>query len=113
MNRRELLRSYTTLHNAGVQTGDFEPILALFRDNARMIFRGICQGPFIGREAIAKAFKDNPPDDELIVIGIIEYDTAIQATYGWSKNPGVVDGMLHLVDEEGLIKKLTINVGDS
>jgi hypothetical protein len=38
--------------NAGVRTGDGEPMLAGFADDAELVFEGVSAGPFAGRPAI-------------------------------------------------------------
>jgi len=64
----ELLHEHVEHFNAGVRTGDWDPMLAGFEDAAEMEFRGIPVGPFVGKEAIAAAYREQPPDDEMRVL---------------------------------------------
>jgi hypothetical protein len=60
----ELLAEHVDRFNAAVGSGDFGPMLELFTDDAALEFVGVPVGPFEGREAIAAAYREQPPDDE-------------------------------------------------
>jgi hypothetical protein len=83
-------------------------MLAGFDDDAEMEFRGVPVGPFHGRDAIAAAYRAQPPDDELRVLGHRERDGRIEARYAWLAEPDVAAGELLLAAEDGLIRKLVI-----
>ena len=91
-----------------MRTGDWEPMLAGFDDDAEMEFRDVPVGPFHGREAIAEAYRGQPPDDELRVLEDRERDGRTEARYAWLAEPDVAAGELLLVAESGLIRKLVI-----
>ncbi|HEX6663901.1 MAG TPA: nuclear transport factor 2 family protein [Gaiellaceae bacterium] len=59
----ELMREHVARFNAAVESGDWAPMLEQFADDAELEFRGLPVGPFSGRDAIAAAYADQPPDD--------------------------------------------------
>jgi hypothetical protein len=83
-------------------------MLAGFDDGAEMEFRGIPVGPFHGRDAIAEAYRAQPPDDELRVLEQRERERRAEARYAWLGEPDVAAGELLLAAEDGLIRKLVI-----
>jgi steroid delta-isomerase len=91
-----------------MRTGDWEPMLAGFDDDAEMEFRGVPVGPFRGRDAIAEAYRAQPPDDELRVLEQREREGRAEARYAWLAEPDVAAGELLLAAEDGLIRRLVI-----
>jgi hypothetical protein len=73
-----------------------------------MEFRGVPVGPFHGRDAIAEAYRAQPPDDELLLLEDRERDGRTEARYAWVAEPDVAAGELFLAAEDGLIRKLVI-----
>jgi steroid Delta-isomerase len=105
---KELLRQHVESFNAGVRSGDWSAMLARFDDSAEMEFRGVPAGPFVGKDAIAAAYRQQPPDDELRVLEEREREGRIEARYAWLAEPDVPAGELLLTAEEGLIRKLVV-----
>ena len=68
----EALQSFLTRHvqtfNAAIESGDFEPLLALFALDADLEFEGAPVGRFHGRDAIAAASDAQPPNDTRTVL---------------------------------------------
>ena len=91
-----------------MRTGDWEPMLKGFADDAEMEFRGVPVGPFHGRDAIAEAYRAQPPDDELRLLEQREREGRAEARYAWLAEPDVAAGELLLAAEDGLIRKLVI-----
>jgi len=58
-----LLEEHVRRFNEGVRTGDFTHMAAGFTEDAEMHFEGAPAGPFIGRDAIQAAYREQPPDD--------------------------------------------------
>ena len=58
--------------NNGVRTGDWEPMLASFADDAELRFENVPAGPFHGIEAIRAAYREQPPDDEIALLGVMD-----------------------------------------
>jgi steroid Delta-isomerase len=96
-----LLEEHVERFNQGVRTGDFGPMVEAFFDDAELVFVGIPVGPFVGREAIAEAYRTRPPDDEIV---LLDGD----GTYAWAAEPQVPAGQLLLTERDGEIAKLVI-----
>jgi hypothetical protein len=73
-----------------------------------MEFRGVPVGPFVGRDAIAAAYREQPPDDELRLLEERRVDGRIEARYAWLAEPHVAAGELILTPEDGSIRKLVV-----
>lgn len=95
-------------HNDGVAGGDFGELMKLFAAGAELRFVGIEIGPFAGREAIAAAFKANPPNDSLVLLSVMAGGNKASAIYGWAKSPAKKAGTLVMTESGALIEKLTI-----
>ena len=108
-----LLTDHVARFNAGVRSGDFGPMVEGFTDDAELVFEGIPVGPFRGRAAIAAAYRDQPPDDEIELLDV-DHDREGQviASYAWAMRPGARAGALVLLPEEGRIARLVIHYGD-
>jgi steroid Delta-isomerase len=107
----ELLRTHTALFNQGVRSGDFEPMLAQFADDAELIFEGIPVGPFKGKPAIAAAYQAQPPDDEIAILHAHRRGDDIVATYAWRGAPARQAGTMILTLAGERIARLTIVYG--
>ena len=103
-----MLREHVDRFNAGVRSCDFGPMLENFGDTAEMEFRGIPVGPFVGKEAIAAAYREQPPDDELRVLEEREAGGRVDARYAWLADADVPAGELLLTVESGRIRKLVV-----
>ncbi len=68
----DLIVEHVTRFNAGVRSGDYGPMLEQFTDDAELAFEGVGVGPFVGRGAIADAYRRQPPDDELDLLEVSE-----------------------------------------
>jgi drug/metabolite transporter (DMT)-like permease len=103
-----LLDEHIERFNAGVRTGDWEPMVGGFTEDAEMEFRGVPVGPFVGRDAIAAAYREQPPDDELRVLEQRQGEGRIEARYAWLAEPHVAAGEMFLIPEEDVIRKLVV-----
>jgi steroid delta-isomerase len=93
----EVLRDHVVRFNDGVRTGDFAAMLERFADDGRMAFEGVPVGPFESRDAIATAYRDQPPDDEIELLEVAERDDELAvARYAWAAEPEVAAGELRL-----------------
>jgi hypothetical protein len=104
----ELLREHVERFNAGVGSGDWLQMLQQFDDGAELEFRGVPAGPFVGRNAIAAAYADRPPDDQVRVLEERERDGVVEARYAWLAEPDVAAGEMLLTVEGERIKKLVV-----
>jgi steroid delta-isomerase len=103
-----MLDEHVERFNAGVRTGDFAPMLEPFADDAEMAFEGVPVGPFIGREAIAEAYRERPPDDELDVVDLRRDGDTFVAGYAWRRDPHVRAGELRLTVDGDRIARLVV-----
>ena len=104
----ELLDEHVERFNAGVRAGEWSRMLESFGDDAEMEFRGIPVGPFVGKDAIAAAYRDQPPDDELRVLERRESPGRVEARYAWLAEPDVAAGEMFLTHDDGTIQKLVV-----
>jgi len=103
-----LLDRHVQHFNAGVRTGDWGPMLEQFDEGAELEFRGIPVGPFAGKNAIAAAYREQPPDDQLRVLEQRERRDGVDARYAWLAEPEVAAGEMLLTTNAGRIKKLVV-----
>ena len=108
MTSKELLHRHVERFNAGVRTGNWEPMLEQFEDDAVLEFRGIPVGPFVGKEAIRTAYREQPPDDELRVLESRVRGGVVEARYAWLAEPDVAAGELLLTSDDGLVRRLAV-----
>jgi RimJ/RimL family protein N-acetyltransferase len=107
-----LLDEHVRRFNAGVRRGDFGPLVAGFAEDGELRFEGVLAGPFLGRAAIAQAYRDQPPDDEVEVLGAEERDGVLVARYAWKQNAGKQAGEMHLTPREGQIARLVVTFAE-
>ena len=110
---RRLLAEHVADFNAGVRTGEFGPMTARMTDDARMIFVGVPVGPFEGRQAIADAYRREPPDDTLTIIAVREGEGEVVADYAWDRRPGVRAGEFRLQHDGAQICSLAVTFADT
>ena len=103
MTGRELAERHVARFNDAVRSGEWETFLGGFAEDAEMQF---AQATFRGRDAIAAAYREQPPDDEIVPLGIQENDehTAVVA-FAWSRGG---TGRLVLEHDRGLVSRLTV-----
>ncbi len=81
---KAMLERHVELFNEAVSSGDYDPFLATFADDAVMSFDDIPMGPFVGRPAIAEAYATQPPSDTMALIDMEELGTdAVKASFEW------------------------------
>jgi steroid delta-isomerase len=96
-----LLEAHVARFNEGVRTGNFGAMVSAFGEDAELLFEGIPVGPYVGREAIADAYRAQPPDDEIV---LLDGD----GTYAWASAPQVPAGRMFLTERDGEISRLVI-----
>jgi hypothetical protein len=108
-----LLLAHVARFNAGVRGGDFTEMVSFLVPDARMEFVGVSAGPFVGRDAIAAAYREQPPTDEILLLGeprlesgCLEGDCLV-ADYAWAGD-GRRAGRLLLEARDGEITHLTV-----
>jgi len=100
-----LLDDYVARFNAGVRSGEWEPMLELVAPDAVLEFSGIPVGPFAGREAIGDAYRAQPPDDELVLLDRFDETSAV---YAWAREPARPAGEMHLEERDGAIVRIRV-----
>ena len=105
-----ILDRHVRLFNEGVVKGDFGPMASHFSVDAEMYFEGIPVGPFRRRMAIERAYSEQPPDDEIIILNVREEPTnrVIIGEYAWLKNPRVKAGELRIATKGDMIVSMTV-----
>jgi hypothetical protein len=101
-----LAERHVRAFNDGVRSGEWEPMLAGFDADAELHFVNAPAGPFVGLDEIRRAYREQPPDDVIALLGIQENDErTVVAAYAWS-NGGT--GRLELEHDRGAISRLTV-----
>jgi hypothetical protein len=92
-----------------VRTKDFAGMVAGFHDDAQLVFEGVTVGPFAGRAAIEAAYRDQPPDDEVVIVSAEEgEDGVVDARYSWAGEVPRVAGHMYLTPRHDLVVRLVI-----
>ena len=101
---------HVRVFNDAVTSGRWQPFIDTFAEDAELEFVGVSAGPFIGRKAIARAYRENPPDDTIAIDGHPGRDCdTIVVPYRWNRTNE--KGTIRLTYEGGLIRKLVITFG--
>jgi hypothetical protein len=101
-----LMETHVRAFNDGVRSGDWDAMLARFADDAELRFENVPAGPFVGLDAIRGAYREQPPDDEIRLLGIQENDEhTVVAAFAWARGG---TGRLVLVHDRGLVTRLTV-----
>jgi hypothetical protein len=103
-----LLTRHVERFNAGVRSGDFGPMLEQFADDAELRFEGVPAGPFSGLDEIARAYREQPPDDEVDVLDLRRDGDTFVAAYAWRREPTRRAGELRLTVDGALITRLVV-----
>ncbi|MGH2556653.1 MAG: nuclear transport factor 2 family protein [Actinomycetota bacterium] len=90
----------------GVRSLDFGPMMEQFTDDAELAFDGVPAGPFQGKEAIAAAYRTQPPDDEIDVSRLEAAEGQIVVWYAWRTEPERRGRMITPVGDK--IARLTV-----
>lgn len=103
-----MLIEHVERFNEAIRSGDFGAMLAVFAPDAEMRFEGVPAGPFIGRDAIAEAYAQQPPDDEVVLLGEPRVDGETEETdYAWASE-GTRAGRMILTTRNGQIARLVV-----
>ncbi|HEY2298349.1 MAG TPA: nuclear transport factor 2 family protein [Jatrophihabitans sp.] len=92
--------------NAAVRSGDWAAFADGFAVDARMDFVNVPAGPFVGRTAIATAYRDNPPDDTIEVRSVSSDDLGDVIEFEWTR--GGAGAMALTWTPGGLVSRLVV-----
>jgi hypothetical protein len=103
---RELLERHVSAFNHGVRTSDWEPMLSRFAADAELRFENVPAGPYVGLDAIRRAYREQPPDDQIVLIGVQAPDEhTVIGAFAWQRGG---TGRLTLEHARGEVKRLTV-----
>lgn len=104
----QLLHQHVDRFNRAVRSGDWEEMTSYFTDDAELRFEGIPAGPFEGRETITRAYREQPPDDEVRILDAETLADETVAGYAWAADPARRAGELRLTERDGRIARLVV-----
>jgi hypothetical protein len=104
----QLLNQHVDRFNRAVRTGDWDELTSYFTDDAELRFEGIPVGPFEGRETIAHAYREQPPDDEVRLLDAQTVGEETIAGYAWAADPERRAGEMRLTERDGRIARLVV-----
>jgi steroid Delta-isomerase len=104
----ELFAEHVARFNNGVRSGEFEPMLEQFADDAVLEFEGVPVGPFQGLDSIRAAYRAQPPDDEIDVAGPFQTGDTVVAAYSWRRDGGRRAGEMRLTIDGSRITRLVV-----
>jgi hypothetical protein len=103
-----VLRAHVRRFNDAVRSGDFSEMLGGIAADAVREFEGVPVGPFVGRDAITDAYQDQPPDDEIRLLGAPRVrGDVVESDYAWADD-GRHAGRMIVTVRDGLIISLTV-----
>jgi hypothetical protein len=107
----ELLADHVRRFNHGVRTADWRPMLQNFSPDGMIVFDGARVGPFRGHDAIERGYREQPPDDTITVLEVLESTPErLIASFAWDNRPGVRVGELRFALDGRQIQRLTIRL---
>ena len=107
----ELLADHVRRFNHGVRTADWRPMLENFSSDGMIVFDGVRVGPFRGHDAIERGYREQPPDDTISVLELLESTPErMIASFAWDNRPDVRAGELRFALDGRQIQRLTIRL---
>ena len=107
----ELLADHVRRFNHGVRTADWRPMLENFSADGMIVFDGVRIGPFRGHDAIERGYREQPPDDTISILELLESTPdRLVASFAWDNQPGVRAGELRFALDGRQIQRLTIRL---
>jgi hypothetical protein len=108
MQPTEILKQYVALHNYGVESADFEPLMELFASDTKFEFEDQRIGIFEGIDAIRRIFRLQPPEFMLGIEAIRESDKSATAEYFDMSKPEKKLGVISIESDGDKIIKVLI-----
>ena len=79
-----------------------------FTHDAELVFDGLPIGPFRGRDEIAQAYREQPPDDLIAVRDAVVDGGDVTVVYGWQRDGYTRAGEMHLAVDGEHLRRLVI-----
>ena len=105
------LERHVALFNAAVCSGDFSQFVDNFTEDAILEYDGIPDPPYVGRQAIAQRYRDDPPDDPVSVVRWKTKNGCIIAEFRWRDIPEAIGGCVVIERRGDKVSHLTVAVG--
>jgi hypothetical protein len=110
----DFVGEYVRIFNAAVTSGDFSALLARYTDDAVLRFENVPPDSstleYAGRKAFTAAYSENPPDDQIELVGDPAADGGHVVTgFAWQRDRSA--GVLDLTVTDGLISRLIVIFG--
>jgi hypothetical protein len=101
------MQAHVRSFNEGVRSGDWEPMLVRFADDAEVRFVNAAVAPSTGIDEIRRAYREHPPDDCIQLLGIQADDEqdSVVAAFVWLRGG---TGRLELTHDRGAITRLSV-----
>ena len=107
----DALTAHVGRFNAAVRSGDWTEFTTTFDDDAVMMFVDAPTGPYVGREAIAEAYRAQPPDGTMTITSIeVDPPDTASAVYRWESGDA---GTMTIRWVDGKVAELTVAVDES
>ena len=105
---------YVAVFNAAVSSGDYGPLLARYTEDAVLRFENVPPAAssleFAGRQAIADAYAQNPPDDQIDLMGEpAGSGEHVAVPFAWRRDRS--PGVLEFAMSGDLVDSLTVIFG--
>ena len=81
----ERVAHHVEAFNHAVRSGDWITFSSRFAEDARMTFTGVPAGPFVGREAIVRAYQSDGPTDVILPGEVTTEDDVDLVKFAWSR----------------------------
>jgi hypothetical protein len=104
----QLLNQHIDRFNRAVRSGEWDEMTSYFTDDAELRLEGVPAGPFAGRETITRAYREQPPDDEVRILGADQVGDETIAGYAWAGDPDKRAGEMRLTERDGRIARLVV-----
>ena len=103
------VRRHVAAFNTAVESGDWSDFATRFTEGARMTFVGVPAGPFAGRDAIARAYEQQPPTDTMSVVEVRADGDREVVAFRWSAGG---TGTMRLTWADDLVADLEVSFDD-
>ena len=101
----EKVTQHVAAFNVAVESGEWERFTDRFAADAVMRFTNGAAGPFHGREAIARGYVEQPPDQTMRVLDISSGGGVDTVRFAWASGAA---GTMELTWQDQLVSELVI-----